>query len=188
MTASAIHSRRPAFACPAVLMPCSLRATWRAGSYDGGCDSVLSAASAVHDRMDVAVGILEPGDPDPAGQMDVPFAGSFRQVVTLEGNALGLQITHDPVESVADRPGHGGRLVRPGELRLVDEERGPAGLISHRAGLLVARRGEAKLAFVEFPRRIQLSDRHGRDRILAAQHCLLLSAASGASAQARFRS
>ena len=45
------------------------------------------------------------------------------QVVVLEDHPLGLEAADEVLDVVAHGPGGRGRLVGPGELRLIDDER-----------------------------------------------------------------
>src|SRR5436305_4932856 len=73
--------------------------------------------------------ILKPGELEVAAPMDIALASDLGQtIVVLEGYPLRPERLHDVVEVVADTPGDGRGLVRPGELRGVNQERGAAGL------------------------------------------------------------
>jgi len=52
--------------------------------------------------------------------MDVAFAVQHRQIVVLEFHTLLSELFCDALDISADLPGNRGRLVRPGELRVID--------------------------------------------------------------------
>src|SRR5437660_4448594 len=71
--------------------------------------------SSIHDRKNVAVGVLEPRHLVFAGDVDVAFPRRSGEIVVLELDALRFQRLDDFLERVADDPRDGRRFIRAGE-------------------------------------------------------------------------
>src|SRR5688572_4896430 len=94
---------------------------------DGCCystqhDKIDRGLRIPNKRDDVAVRILEPGEPQPACVVDVTGYGSAGKIVVLERDAFRLEIAHDLFDVAAHGPRDRRRLVRPGKLRNVNEK------------------------------------------------------------------
>src|SRR5687768_12336002 len=122
----------------------------------------------------VAGRILEPGDHHVARDVDVPLAREAGHVVPLERDALGLQLLHGLLD-VLDLPQGGGSLVRPGELRAIDDQLPAPALVGHRGSRHFSKLLQTQDGSIELLGRFHVLDGKHRLDIGTFEHVVLLS-------------
>src|SRR5687768_927495 len=123
----------------------------------------------VHDRENVAIGVLRPCVPEFPEHVDVTLVFRVGHVVPLERHALFLEITDDTVD-VVDGPCHGSCLVCAGVLRHINENVRVSALEREHAGLGRRPPLEAQRLFVELSGDVEVFNGDRWNCICVAEH------------------